>query len=1315
MKWSADDYKTQGEYRKLAHWKAPELVYPSSEIEKTTLHALRDIFSPLPPYRRKSDRKVGMEWQAMENDALVSVPVPIPIGSIVFLENTAEKCISPQTKHSGEGMQSAKHWVQRVDTPMNVYRRLTDGYGISLMFGERFHQFIRNSNNWRGVSGMMLDIDVFKDDEHPGAPAPVHSLDELFSRYPLLSKICSFIMPSASSLYDGRPFKARGIILFDSPITDQRVYRAFGDTILAEIDCIPANVTKNSLAVGFGNTHNAHLAWYNSSIDTEWITDTLRDAEQTALTESIKAKAKKIESQAKQQTFKERKRQASLNGEAHSGENISTFIDECDPVSEMLREGLLTCTGGTQYRWYESSHDRSCDILDGTIHIFSNTMGQASPAAENEPVGTHRFYLYYLCGLDMTKESDRPKIREFLFEKGYGDDPAAFAAQMKRAAKAKLQRTDVACRQPTETLDDARAHLEEVTDTFLSTPTEDSLHIFLVKGQTGGGKSQTTIFKARAYNKRTIGLYQHSGLAEQAVVVALQARFQNPLHLLGREHNWDDSEIAYIPVEERTKDLFSRNNCIMADKVKEFTDKRLAPRTYCELKCPFHYEDEGDKKRNICPHLMQYEDLDQRDFISSCTPNLLFDLNMRGYLKSLVSAQPDDPTDEELAMDAMLGTESEVTKPFEFATIDDYILNGLYTDIFFSESEFKNLKSAWKGTPTGDFAKLALQAFKKKKPKKIIKALRNAFEATLEHHKEIAKSLTQHAQNGTVEWANPPIGSKESQRMLSEKIIRFEDNTKRFIPVDFDAYKELVEKEILCVRPQELQTEVVGEPVRTTQHPSMALMSGVELQKLTPVWAEGATPIELLDIFLKSIGNDENAPINRHFRSGEEPIAVLAFSIPPQAPVGIIPQIVMITPTIEPNDTQRAFDGQQNITFSEHTGGRVKWADNVQVYQYQDARLTSASIFEYSTDIDGKRKLQDAPIGLKKTAEKRLRKLNDWAKATDGLTAFISYKEFTEGFAEVVSGFDIVTHLDKVAGLNFDGLKFLVVFGYPKVKHEVIMEQGLKQYASDSEPLPKGDKDLRDENGKKISEYLQLTEEVTSTENGITITERRYKDPRLEKIRHQLSTEKLEQAIGRARLPVWRDTQTIIFTDTIVHGITDHATLFSSAAFKLAKDPSDLPDAMERIKEAEANGDVKSVMETKGISQRQAYTETKEVRDQKTADRDARIIELHNEGKSQRAIEKQMKAEGYQKVSRKAISGVVQNCSHQLIYTNYEVQNVTTPLDADPPCVSGKFEHEKANEAYRLYTKGGLMPEAVAARLGESEQTIFDWLERFAF
>ena len=397
----------------------------------------------------------------------------------------------------------------------------------------------------------------------------------------------------------------------------------------------------------------------------------------------------------------------------------------------------------------------------------------------------------------------------------------------------------------------------------------------------------------------------------------------------------------------------------MVDEIKKYTDKRLAPRSYCEHRCEFS---------DGCPYLAQYEGLGQRDFVASCTPNLLFDLNMRGYLQSLVTAT-DEPSDEELAINAMLGTESETQGAFDFAILDDYHINGLYTDIVFTQSEFKRLKKAWNGTPTAEFARLMLKAFKKKKPHAIVKALRNAFERTSEHHAEVAQTLTQHARNGIVDYAKHPKSSKETKRLLSEKQVKYDDGGTQFIPVDFAAYKELTDKGIPTIHPQHLQTEAVGEQVRVPHTPTHALIAGVPIKALTPIWQNGATPIELLDIFLKSIGNDKNAPINRSFRTGDEPEPVLTFSIPPLAPIGILPHIAMLSATTDIEDTKRAFDGQ-SVTFSEHTGGLVESADGAQVYQFTDARLTASSVFEYPKDADGKRKLQETPIGLTPTAEK---------------------------------------------------------------------------------------------------------------------------------------------------------------------------------------------------------------------------------------------------------------------------------------------------------------------------------------------------------
>ena len=418
MKWKESDYKYP-----FQHWTPPELVYLCESSEKDTLHALKDAFDPLPIYKER-------EAEAVKQNALVTLKIPIPDGQIAFLENTAEKCTSPQKKHSQQGMRGARHWVQRVDTPDAMFRRLTDGYGVSLMFGERGHQYIRNSNNWRGISGVMLDLDVFRDKEHPDAPEPVYSQSELFDRYPLLPRICSYLIPSASSLYDGRPFKARGIVLFSQPITDQRVYRAFGDILCRELDCVPANVTKNPVAVGFGNTHNAPHAYRNDSPDTDWIAEKIELAKATELSTT---KQRKREQKKKDERKKHYETKGSGTG---GGENISAFIEQCNAVSEMVKAGMLIPGRRNEYRWHQSENDRSCEIFgDGVIHIFSHTMQAASPASELEPVNAHRFYLYQLSGLDLAKERDKAKCREYLFDRGYGSDPKVFAKKKQKRKK----------------------------------------------------------------------------------------------------------------------------------------------------------------------------------------------------------------------------------------------------------------------------------------------------------------------------------------------------------------------------------------------------------------------------------------------------------------------------------------------------------------------------------------------------------------------------------------------------------------------------------------------------------------------------------------------------------------------------------------------------------------------------------------------------------------------------------------------------------------------------------------------------------------
>ena len=1238
-KWTAADY----DHRRLIDWRPPKLVYPCSESEKERLHTLKNDFAPREPYTH-------CEAEARADDTLVTIGAQIPDGYYAFLENTAEKCTSPQTKHSSEGMQGARHWVQRVDTQAGLFRRLTDGYGISLMFGERFHQFIRNSHNWRGTSGTMLDIDVFRDDKHPDRPEPVYSLDALFSRYPLLADICAFILPSASSLYEGRPFKARGIILFPEPITDMRVYRAFGDILLAELDCIPHNVTKNPVAVGFGNTHNAPQACRNDTPNVDWIQASIAKAEQK-VNETRPAKRRDV--QTRQQAFQKSRRTARLNGKNGfgTGENISAFIEKCDPVSEMVRDGLLTPEHRDRYKWHQSESAGSCEIRDGVIKIFSETMAEASPTGDAHPINAHRFYLYYTTGLDFTDDTDKQKCRDYLFSKGYGTDPKAFAKKRERTPPKLQKKNSDAVSEPTETREANEALRERgITDALNAELAKtQQTHLTLVTDVTGSGKSHTTLAKAKALGKRPIGITPHKDLADQAVDLARRLGFQSPMHLRGRGQNWHESGIAEIPVSDRTEALFEKNLCILHDELEKHTEKRLAAGEFCFRMCPF---------LGVCPYWKQYETLKNADAVFTCTPNILFDPAMLGYLRRLVKSESPSETDDALA--ASLGTAPDITDDFDMAIVDDYTVASLYNEQQLTLSEVKRLIKDWKGYALGNFAKEIAEVFLCDTPAEIYQHIEKTL-AGLDpkKRKALRKQMTKHPRWGHLEAAERPLASKETEKTLSEWDIVFEDGGRAKVAKNAAAYLELIQKDIPAVRCRDDWT--VGDRVMIPYTPFGALKAGVNLSDLAPVWQRRWTLLHQLQHFVRGVKLPLNAPIKIENET-------LHFTTPPRANA-LIPNIFLLSATTDPSAVRQAFSGQKGIKWTELTGTPIQWAAGVSVYQFSQHRITSASTLEYQTDPDGKRQLQSAPIGLTPTTEKRFQKLNRLAQETQGVKVFISYKDIadTPAFREKLNAFDIVTHFDRVEGLNIDNLSLLVVYGYPKVSHQVVMNAVRIQFANADAPLPDGD-------------YETLTELSTYTEAGLEITERRYIDERLDTIRHQLATDKLIQAVGRARLPRWTDTDTVIFTNAPLPSITPRAFLFGDREFHASDTRAGMAETAVKIEKAIADGDVEAIQEIEGVAERTAYRKTQNARDAVRADRDAEIIRLHTDEHSTRKIAEIMTKNGYEKVSVTTVRRVVnehktqarQKCQAQLGVLIGNDKNGAPPESVAEPCLDAK-------------------------------------------
>ena len=1180
MKWQRSDYKSN---RRFLDWTSPPLIYPCKSVEKDALRALKAAFDPLAPYKQ-------LETQAIERNTLVDIHLPLPDRLIAFLENTAEQCTSPQTKHSSEGMQGARHWVQRVDTPDNMFQRLTDGYGISLMFGERCHQYIRNSNNWRGISGCMLDIDVFRDEKHPDAPAPVYSLNELFDRYPLIPQICSFILPSASSLYEGRPFKARGVVLFPEPVTDMRVYRAFGDILCGAIDCIPQNVTKNPVAVGFGNTHNAPLAFRSENADSLWITDALKKAEASVLSTAKKRQ-------------KERKKKAELaehyaakgSQGTGEGENISTFIEKCDPVSEMLSDGLLTRGTGNEYQWHESEHGRSCEILgDGVLHIYSHSMSAASPASELEPVNAHRFYLYQLSGLDMTKPGDKEKCREFLFERGYGSDPKQFAKHQQRP-NASLTITGDAQETLATLTDNDNALTEAFTNALTETDT-NTPHYHIVYFEMGSGKNHSLLTSLATLKKRGIGIFEnHEQVDEQVLKARLMGL--SSAKLRGRGYKFDDSGLRDIDVHARRlfDEVFQRHPevlCAFYDVIETREEKGLAPYPYC-LNCPFY-------KNQSCPYINQFVGVSENDFIATCMHDLFFDPNFRHILAGLWRT-PEDSEEESVIGDA-LGLAPKEASAFDIGILDEVIARNLYLDYTYSFQDMHELADAWEGEPLADFMKRLLDCLNEKTDVPL-ETVQTHIETLSENVQMlIASQMTQIPEDVNVQ--EQTLRDRATENVLSEAYIEEASGIQRRIPVSKATEAILREKEV-PVRPYRKiapKTKIGVSPYRG---------NGVSPDEVAGrLWAGGWT---LLDQLQKAIRIDIAWIGTKYNVKGEQVCCdTFTITVPPQVS-DIAKLLILMGGIMDVENIITAFEGQ-DVGFTTSSGIPARYAKGVKTYQLTDRRLTYRSVFEVETDAEGKT-VFDAEtkkplvIGLTAPAETELEKLCMLAEKhiAEGhlKPVFISYKDFTETpitdtpIVQRMHQCLQVKHFDLTRGLNFDGVKVFIVYGLPKsARPEVVKQTAEILYHTELAQTPL---DMTYQRGNEVREGYKA-------ENiGV------YADKRMEAVRQQLTRDKSKQALYRARPTRWQDTITLHFSAEPIPDWTERATGFVRTDLQTAERFEDIGEVIQAREKAETNGDVKALASATGQSERTTYRKTDPTRNQRKVDMQARAYQLYCE------------------------------------------------------------------------------------------------------
>ena len=331
----------------------------------------------------------------------------------------------------------SRHWTQDHQTLQAIIDNLNSGYAIAPgLFNPPQNESIRSGDFCEHRQIILPDADEWTE-EHP---AP-RNLDDFLTRYPTLQNDFYWVGESISSRSSLKPeFRARLMLVLPEPIGkgDGELWLAAIDAIVTKYPFVARGVGIDKVRLSFGNARseceNRILGGYLSPENfTQW--------KQIASESQAKAESKRIQAE-RQKTEREAHRTQTNTLKTKLEKRGYAITDNQDPIrvfcevnaeTLLIDTGLATRLSGTSWNWSESSQGRSFELENGIIKPFSNSMQTVSPETDGtKPVNAHRFILYYLHNLDMTKDSDKHELRCILADLNYGTHPEAYQKQQKR-------------------------------------------------------------------------------------------------------------------------------------------------------------------------------------------------------------------------------------------------------------------------------------------------------------------------------------------------------------------------------------------------------------------------------------------------------------------------------------------------------------------------------------------------------------------------------------------------------------------------------------------------------------------------------------------------------------------------------------------------------------------------------------------------------------------------------------------------------------------------------------------------------------------
>ena len=294
-----------------------------------------------------------------------------------------------------------------------------------------------------------------------------------------------------------------------------------------------------------------------------------------------------------------------------------------------------------------------------------------------------------------------------------------------------------------------------------------------------------------------------------------------------------------------------------------------------------------------------------------------------------------------------------------------------------------------------------------------------------------------------------------------------------------------------------------------------------------------------------------------------------------------------------------------DVAIVRDTGTPPSFHETTLVFQLTGGNYLPRHSLVQSAEVDGN------PLALKPTAAKLVDGLIRQTLATGHKSLVVAPKAFQaipavsewgDTDPEHASNIARLTHPHRAEGRN-DLQGYAVCFVFHHEPNHNAIEIQAKQVFRNAAPPLSFDRDT-----------------LTQTQGAVSWTKNGYTDTRVQAIADRECRQRLYQSLMRLRPDRNPNKVVFILTGEPLPIPTTPIPFTMADVAHYTGDPKAFADYLQQKHDAERHaqetGDIQAVMTVKGISRSQAYAETKDVRHQQKADRDAEVVQLHQQGKN---------------------------------------------------------------------------------------------------